>query len=121
MKSTQPALLLLALTFVSACSSPTGGWAIKQGVDFEDDNTGQIVEGVTRAGEVVQLLGVPYRTQEDRFIYAVQRVRPLERNWLLFRQSFVQRVTVKTTVIIKDGVADHVETTRTDETIKPQN
>jgi outer membrane protein assembly factor BamE (lipoprotein component of BamABCDE complex) len=113
-------MILLLATLGPACSKPKGEWTIKQGVDFHDENVAQVVEGVTRAGEVVQFLGVPYRTQEDRFVYAVQRVRPINRDWLLFSQAFVQRVTVKTTVIIKDGVADHVETTRTDEMIKPQ-
>lgn len=108
---------LLLFLSIAACAKPGGEWRVVQGLDYNDANLDKVKVGST-AGEVITQLGTPFRTRPDRFIYAVQRERPIERSYFFFSQPFTDQVTLKTSVIISDGLVEHVETKRTAQEIR---
>lgn len=107
-------LRFLSLLFVSlalaGCIQPQSEWKITHGSDFPDPKVETLKEGEATAGAVIQALGVPYRRRDDTFVYAVRRVRDVERSFVVYQQPMTQEVTIQTTILFNNGVVADIET-----------
>ncbi len=112
--------LVFVVLIVTACNKPQGEWQVTQGFNYPDKKIPLVREGSTTAGEVITLLGVPYATQEDVFIYQVQYTRPVERTYLVYSEPYTERLTLRTWIKFEDGVVSLVESTRTEQLLPPE-
>jgi hypothetical protein len=107
-------LLLLCLLF-SACTKPLGDWQIVKGSDFREENLDKVYKKSTTAGEAIALLGTPFLTNNESYIFAEQRERPVERSFFFFARPFTEQVTIKSIVYFQNGIVMDVQTKRTEQ------
>ncbi len=113
---------LLTLGLASAaCTRPGGDWTVAQGSVFPETKVSAIERQKTTAGEVVALLGTPYVTKPDLFVYAVQYTRPVERDFLLFRRPYTERVTLRAEIYLSNGVVMYVKDDRVEQLLPVEN
>lgn len=106
---------MISLLGSVSCTQPVGEWKIVKGNDFRDENLDKIIEKYTTAGEAIGILGIPSRTNEESFIFAEQRIRPVERSFYFFARPFTEQVTIKSIVYLQNGVVMDVQTKRTEQ------
>ncbi len=110
--------LLILLPVLVSCTNPVGDWEIVKGNDFRDENLEKVFEKYTTAGEAIQLLGFPARTNEESYVFAEQRERPVERSFFFFARPFTEQVTIKSIVYFQNGIVMDVQTKRTEQLLR---
>jgi outer membrane protein assembly factor BamE (lipoprotein component of BamABCDE complex) len=108
---TRNLLIFMALAF-TACTEPQGEWSLVRGSHYKHENVAEIERGKTTAGGIITLLGTPYFSKDNRFMYAAQYTRPVERNYGLFRREAIERVTLQTMIFFHAGIVIEVQSDR---------